>query len=301
MPDNHGYLVPVPSQSPENTFVGGTKPVSLCIGATMDIELVTDVLRHAITASEILNIDEGKRKEWISILEKLPPLKIGKYGQLQEWLEDYEEDESGHRHISHLFALFPGDGITIEETPKFAHAAHVSLERRLAHGSGQSGWSNAWISCCFTRLGLGDRALESLYILLTKFATGTLLDLHPPEIFQIDGNFGSTAAIAEMFIQSHKGMIRILPAIPSSWTEGEVTGLCAQGGFVVDVAWKDCKPVTISILSGLGQPCSLKLPVPMKAGLFSDNVLLKEYRNETQIIEWATESGKKYEIVLSFV
>jgi len=293
VPDNHGYLVPVPSQSPENFFVGGTKPVSLCIGATMELELIDDVLRHAVTASEILDIDKGKRKEWIFILEKLPPLQIGKYGQLQEWLEDYEEAEPGHRHISHLFALFPGDGITVEETPELAHAAHVSLNRRIAHGGGQSGWSSAWISCCFARLGFGDKSLKQMYKLLTESTAGTLFDLHPPNIFQIDGNFGGAAAIAEMLIQSHKGIIRILPALPSSWVEGKITGLCAQGGFVVDVTWKKGKPVTISVLSGLGQPCFLKLPVPMKARLSSDNVLLKEYSKETDIIEWKAESGKR--------
>ncbi len=146
---NTNFLVPVPSYSPENRFVGGTTPVSLSIGCTMDLELIYDVLTHAIRSSEILGVDEEKRTKWHQILKELPPFKIGRFGQLQEWLEDYEEVDPGFCHTSHLFALYPGDQITVEETPELAVACESALERRIAHGYGKAvGYCAAWAACC---------------------------------------------------------------------------------------------------------------------------------------------------------
>ena len=289
--DCRGRLVTVPSQSPENTFRGGTTPVSLCVAATMDLELIHDVLTHAIRASEILDVDEGLRGEWRRILGEIPPLQIGRHGQVQEWLEDYEEAEPGHRHISHLFALYPGDQVTPEDTPEMAQAARVSLERRLAHEGGHTGWSRSWTVCCFARLCDGDNAYRHLCHLVGDFATDTLLDLHPPRIFQIDGNFGGTAGIAEMLLQSHGGVIRVLPALPSAWPRGEVTGLCARGGFVVDVRWEDGRPVTVRVHSRLGGPCRMALPAP--ATLSCDGRPV-EAQTEGQMLSWQTEAGRTY-------
>ncbi|MFH2067851.1 MAG: glycoside hydrolase family 95 protein [Candidatus Omnitrophota bacterium] len=299
IPDHEGYLVPVPSQSPENTFIGGTCPVSLCIGSSMDIELIHDLLTHAIATSKILNTDTKKRKQWTDILKKLPPLKIGKYGQLQEWLVDYEEAEPGHRHISHLFALFPGEQITPEKTPRLAAASKISLERRLAHGSGYTGWSSAWFACCFARLYEGERALQSLFNLLTKSATNSLLDLHPPRIFQIDGNLGGTAAIAEMLLQSRDEIIRILPALPNSWPKGKITGLCAHNGFEVGIEWEKRMPGTVSVFSNLGGPCRLKLPVPGQVTVTCKNRLIMKSKNAVDKLTWQTEPGKRYKLTIT--
>lgn len=257
VPDPQGRLVPVPSQSPENTFVGGSKPVSLCIGAAMDLELIRDSLTHAIQAAEILNVDEAKRKRWRGILAKLAPLQIGKHGQLMEWMEDYEECDPGHRHVSHLFALFPGDQITLDETPDLAKAARVSLERRLSSGGGYTGWSRAWTIGLWARLREGDKALEHLIDLLANHTTSALLDLHPPGVFQIDGNLGGPAVLAEMLLQSHAGVVRVLPALPKAWREGSAKGLRARGGFAVDIEWESGLPQKVRVKSLLGQPLLL--------------------------------------------
>jgi len=298
VPDPQGRLVTIPSQSPENRFVGGTSPVSLCIAATMDLELIYDCLTHAIRASEILNVDEDKRKVWASILEKLPPLQIGKFGQLQEWLEDYEEVEPGHRHYSHLFALYPGDQITLEATPQLARAARISLERRLAAKGGHTGWSRAWTVCLWARLREGDEAYKHLRALVADFTTDSLLDLHPPRIFQIDGNLGGTAGIAEMLLQSHHGVLRILPALPTAWQNGRVTGLRARGGFEVDIEWHGGRATCVRILSLKGQECRLSLDGAERASVRSDGGKTPVVHREPSMLWWQTEANVTYVVNL---
>ena len=292
--DPHGRLVPVPSQSPENRFVGGTDPVSLCIGASMDLELISDALTHAIWAAEILGVDADLRKQWRGILDDIPTLKIGKHGQLQEWLEDYEEVEPGHRHISHLVALYPGDQITHEDTPHLYKAARISLDRRLANEGGHTGWSRAWTVCCLARFGDGDQARFHLRHLVGDFATDTMLDLHPPRIFQIDGNFGGTAGMVEMLLQSHGEVLRILPALPSDWRDGKITGLRARGGFGVDIEWMSGRPIRVVVRADLGGTCKIRLPEELCVGVAEGGTEIIPSGDVTDHFEFETEPGKTY-------
>jgi len=258
--DDQGRLVAVPSQSPENAFVGGTNPVSLCIMAAMDNELIRDVLNHAIAASETLGVDAELRETWRGILADLPDLPIGRFGQLQEWLEDYEEAEPHHRHISHLYGLFPAEQFTPEKDPERFQASRVSIYRRLAIGGGHTGWSRAWTVCCCARLLERDLAFEHFVHLISDFATVSLLDLHPPRIFQIDGNMGGTAGVAEMLMQSHDGLLRLLPCLPHQWPTGAIRGLVARGGHSVDLAWREGSITTATLHARRDGECVLVLP-----------------------------------------
>lgn len=259
-----GFLVTGPSLSPENRYLlpDGT-PASLCMGPTMDIEITRAVFTRVILASQILKTDEELRARVQSAMEKLPPFKITSLGTLQEWPEDYPEQEPGHRHISHLWALFPDDQITLRGTPELAQAARKSLERRLAHGGGSTGWSRAWIVNCWARLEDGEQAYQNLLALLRLSTLQNLFDvcgIKPTSYYQIDGNFGGAAGIMEMLLQSHGGVVRFLPALPAAWPNGSFRGLRARGGLEVDLAWQDGKPTHARLAASLDREQRLASP-----------------------------------------
>lgn len=257
--DENGTYQIMPSQSPENRFLeGGTLPVTICVSSSMDIELCHETLSHCIQAAKILSVDEELSKKWKEIIEHLPKLRTGSKGQLLEWQEDFKEAEPGHRHVSHLFSLYPGEYLHPDYEPALYEAAKKALKQRMDNGGGNTGWSRAWIACLYARIGDGNEAMKHLNALIRDSATISLLDLHPPKIFQIDGNFGGTAAVLEMLLQSYYEELDFLPALPDAWPEGSVTGLCARGGYTVSIEWKNHQLVKAIVIKKKDGICKVR-------------------------------------------
>lgn len=253
----HGWMVVAPSNSPENAFMRDPGDVTVCAGTTMDNQMVSELFTNLITASSILGQDAEFADSLEVLKSKMAPMQIGKHAQLQEWMYDWDNPDDHHRHVSHLYGLFPGNQISPWRTPELFAAARNSLNYR---GDPATGWSMGWKVCLWARLLDGNRAYKLITDQLSPAGStgfwgkgGTypnLFDAHPP--FQIDGNFGCTAGIAEMMLQSHDGAVHVLPSVPDRWKDGKVSGLVARGGFVVDIEWKDGKVTLLKVRSTLG-------------------------------------------------
>jgi alpha-L-fucosidase 2 len=245
VPGPNGEWMSGPSCSPENAYKlpDGTR-ANLCMSPTMDVAITRALFQQTGEAAKLLGVDAALCERLAAVAARLPPYKIGRFGNLQEWQVDYEETEPGHRHISHLWGLYPNDQITLRGTPELAQACKVALDRRLANGSGSTGWSRAWIVNCFARLEDGDRCHQQLVELLRLSTRENLFDvcgIKANSVYQIDGNLGAPAGMAEMLLQSHAGVVRLLPALPSAWPDGRFIGLRARGGLTVDLTWRQGK------------------------------------------------------------
>ncbi|HEV8286461.1 MAG TPA: glycoside hydrolase family 95 protein [Chitinophagaceae bacterium] len=325
-----GYLVTNPSTSPENTIKIDGKEYQLTMASTMDMSIIRELFTALIKTTSILKTDIDLQNRLIAAKEKLYPFHIGQYGQVQEWFNDWDDPNDKHRHISHLFGLYPGSQISLQTTPELAAAAKQSLFQR---GDVSTGWSMAWKINWWARLHDGEHAYKILRSAFTYIdprekretmgGGGTypnLFDAHPP--FQIDGNFGATAGITEMLLQSHDGMITLLPALPDAWKNGSITGIKARGNFSISIQWKNGELANAKIFSAIGGNCRLRTQQPVKvievnssmAKGENPNLLNTAYgvppyqKNETAklvelndsksyIIDFKTEKGKTYTIV----
>lgn len=265
----HGWLVTSPSSSPENAFYlpGDDRPVYVCMGPTMDVQIIRELFTNILSAADILEINDEETTKIKETLPLLPPMQVSENGYLQEWLEDYEEVEPTHRHVSHLYGLYPANQISPRTTPELAAAARETLDRRGDEGTG---WSRAWKINFWSRLHDGNRAYKLLKSLLEPTfdnevqmnrGGGTYANLfcaHPP--FQIDGNFGGTSGIAEMLVQSHNDYIELLPALPDVWAEGKFKGLRVRGGAEISVEWEDKKVTTVALKALSPNAFRIKVP-----------------------------------------
>ncbi|WP_298650440.1 glycoside hydrolase family 95 protein [uncultured Proteiniphilum sp.] len=300
-----GWLVTAPSSSPENAFYlpGSRDVVYVCMGPTMDVQIIKELFTNILSAAKILGMEDGTTVKIREAIPQLPPMQISSDGHLQEWLEDYKEVDPQHRHVSHLYGLHPSNQISPVTTPELAEAARKTLNRR---GDAGTGWSRAWKVNFWARLHDGNRAYKLLKSLLEptfgneiKMSSGggtypNLFCAHPP--FQIDGNLGGTAGIAEMLIQSQDGYIHLLPALPTAWANGNFKGLCVRGGAEVDAAWKNGRLTRLTLAAKTDNTFRLKVP----HGAIAIKKKGKELPIENGLVLIEMKNGKKSELEIVY-
>ena len=296
----YGWMVTVPSTSPENfPAIPGTvrffdelttfeTTTSICAGSTIDMQILRELFNEIEEAAETLGIDPDFRKKVSEMRMKLAPMQVGKKGNLQEWLEDWDETEKSHRHISGLWGLYPGHQISPRRTPKLADAGKVVLEQRGLQGNG---WASAWKAACWARLGDAAKALENIDYAIHNYTFNSLFSICS-KAMQVDGSFGMSAAIAEMILQSHEDELNLLPAVPESWKTGEVRGLCARGGFEVGMRWTGGKLDQAIILSRIGNTCRIRSNVSLQVSSGGRPVPVS--RPSKDVVEFRTTPGTSY-------
>jgi alpha-L-fucosidase 2 len=299
-----GKLVTGPSCSPENKYkLADGKAFNLCMGPTMDTSITRAVLTRLVKASELLG-NPPEDAELVArakaAMEKLPGFRITHDGRLQEWPEDYVDNEPGHRHISHLWGLYPDDQITVRGTPELAKAARATLDKRLAAGGGSTGWSRSWIINCMARLEDGEAAYENVLQLFRQSTRHNLFDvcgLKENSPFQIDGNLGGPSGLVEMLLQSHAGVVRLLPALPKAWPDGSFRGLRARGGLEIDLEWKNGRATTATLRASQDAEIRLALPAGHRVASMSRGnrpVTVVHAADETYVV--SLERGATYEL-----
>ncbi|HSB29655.1 MAG TPA: glycoside hydrolase family 95 protein [Pyrinomonadaceae bacterium] len=299
----YGWLVTNPSTSPENfpavpgqlrffdettMFETGT---SICAGSTIDMQILNDLFSAVAQAADVLDTDREFQQKVLATRAKLAPMQVGKKGNLQEWLEDWDETEKSHRHISGLWGLFPGNQISTRRTPKLAEASKVVLEQRGLPGNG---WSSAWKAACWARLGNAAKAQENINYAIHNYTFNSMFSICS-KAMQVDGSFGMSAVIAELLLQSHENELNLLPALPASWVTGEVSGLLARGGFEVSMRWRNGQLNEAIILSRNGNLCRVRAATVLQVS--SQRKTIAFTRPEKDVVEFKTMPGATYKLI----